>query len=103
MYSMTGNMEETAWPQRDRWIWLPANEYPDAQNTVFSALTDTSGGNYLVAEFQKRYIFDRPVRRACLRVSADTAFRLYLGDQVIVTGPPSVGGDFIGNETAREH
>ena len=90
-------------PQRDHWIWLPASEYPDAQSTVLSALNGTSGGNYSVAEFQKRYTFDRPVLRACLRVSADTAFRLYLNDQVIVTGPPSVGGDFIGNETAREH
>ncbi len=90
-------------PQRDHWIWLPASEYPDSQSTVFSALTETSGGNYSVAEFQKRYTFERPVRRARLRVSADTAFRLYLNDQAIVTGPPSVGGDFIGNETAREH
>ncbi len=89
--------------QRDNWIWLPVGEHPDNQSTVFSALTDNSGGNYSVAEFQKRYTFDRPVRHARLRVSADTAFRLYLNDQAIVTGPPSVGGDFIGNETAREH
>ena len=89
--------------QCDNWIWLPAGEYPDNQSTVFSALADTSGGNYTVTEFQKRYTFDRPVRRARLRVSADTAFRLYLNNQVIVTGPPSAGGDFIGNETAREH
>ncbi|MCR4621808.1 MAG: hypothetical protein K5663_06960 [Clostridiales bacterium] len=90
-------------PKRDHWIWLPASEYPDAQSTVFSALTETAGGNYTVAEFQKRYTFDQPVRRTRLRVSADTAFRLYLNDHVIVTGPPSVGGDFIGNETVREH
>ncbi len=90
-------------PQSDCWIWLPVRAYPDAQSTVFSALIDTSGGNYTVAEFSKSYTFDKPIRRACLRVSADTAFRLYLNDQVIVNGPPCVGGDFIDNETAREH
>lgn len=89
--------------QSDCWIWLPVRAYPDAQSTVFSALIDTSGCNYTVAEFSKRYTFDKPIRRACLRVCADTAFRLYLNDRVIVTGPPCVGGDFIGNESAREH
>ncbi len=90
-------------PQRDCWIWLPESAYPEAQSTVYSALSDTSAGNYLVAEFQRCYSFDQPVRRMRLRVSGDTAFRLYLNDQAIVTGPPCVGGDFIGNETAREH
>ena len=87
----------------DHWIWLPAAQYPESQSTVYSALTDTTEGHYTVAEFLRRYAFDKPVRRAVLRVSADTAFRLYLNDRVIVTGPPSVGGDFIGNETPREH
>ncbi|MBR0463239.1 MAG: hypothetical protein IJJ23_02490 [Clostridia bacterium] len=87
--------------RKDQWIWLPASRYPDSQRTVYSALTDTSQGNYTVAEFQKSYAFDRIVTGAHIRFSGDTACQLYVNGSAAGTGPASVGGDFIGNETVR--
>ena len=87
----------------ETWIWLPEKEYPANQETVVSALTDTTGGHYTVAEFHREYAFGRRVARARLRVSADTAFQLYVNGAFVMTGPACVGGDFIGNDTPRDN
>lgn len=86
----------------EQWIWLPKEQYPKEQNTVFSGFYRNQADNYTVAEFDKQYVFDKTVVKAELRFSADTAFQLYCNGSILATGPACVGGDFIGNETVRE-
>ena len=38
-----------------------------------------------------------------MRFSADTVFQLFCNDGIIATGPACVGGDFLGNKTARDN
>lgn len=87
----------------EKWVWLPEKRYPDSQTTVYSALLEDQKANYVVAEFIRSYAFDQKVMKASLRFSADTAVQLYVNEKIIATGPASVGGDFIGNETVRDN
>lgn len=87
----------------EQWIWLPKDKYPENQKTAFSTSGCENDNSYTVAEFDKKYSFRKRVISAALRVSGDTAFQLYCNQAVIVTGPPCVGGDFIGNETVRDN
>ena len=86
----------------DTWIWIPHSMYPGHQTTVYSALADQSCGHYTVAEFMRTYHLEQAPAGIRLRVSGDTAFQLFLNGQAVISGPPCAGGDFIGNETARE-
>lgn len=94
-------MEPVSLQHSENWIWLPRGRYPDCQQTLPSALLWRLQ-NYTVAEFRRDYTFEKKVVSAQLRFSADTAFSLYCSDALIATGPPAVGGDFIGNDTPRE-
>ena len=87
----------------DTWIWLPEEKYPANQRTVFSAHGDMTDGHYTVAEFRGDYAFGKRVVSAKLRFSGDTAFQLYCNGGFVATGPACVGGDFIGNDTARDN
>ncbi len=87
----------------EKWIWLPEDRYPDSQITIYSALLENAKANYVTAELTREYRFAEKVVSAKIRFSADTAVQLYLNGSVIATGPVSVGGDFIGNETVREN
>ena len=87
---------------REQWIWLPAGQYPADQETDIYVTSD-DGRHYCVAEFEREYTFAQPVVSADLRFSGDTAFQLFLNGGIVATGPACVGGDFIGNETARDN
>lgn len=88
---------------RENWIWLPEKDFPDRQTTIFTPLARTRAGNYTAARFAKTYTFApgrKPVS-VTLRVSGDSAFRLYAGNEIICRGPAWVGGDFLDNENPR--
>lgn len=85
----------------EQWIWLPQTRYPHNQTTIYSAFGNFSECNYTVAEFAKRYTFEQTPVLVRLRFSADTIFQLFCNDELVATGPASVGGDFLGNEQAR--
>ncbi len=88
----------------EQWIWLPKAQYPDRQETIYVGLdADTPDGNYTVAEFSKIYTFDRRVKSAEIRFSGDTAVQLFLNGKLLATGPASVGGDFLDNDTPRDN
>ena len=87
----------------ENWIWLPKDKYPRCQHTNYSGFDDKSKGNYTVAEFKRKYSFDKKIVSATLYVSGDTLFWLCCNGEFNVTGPASVGGDFYGNETARDN
>ena len=88
--------------QQEPWIWLSEELYPEDQHTSFSAFGDKAQGRFAVAEFRREYAFEERVVSARLRFCGDTLFQLYLGGALLATGPACVGGDFIGNETARD-
>ena len=85
----------------DKWIWLPEKKYPARQSTKYSAFL-SGNENYTVAEFKKKYIFDKRIEKLDIYVSGDTSFILYLNKKAIATGPVCVGGDFLGNEKAPD-
>lgn len=84
------------------WIWLPKDLYPEHQETSFDAFTEPSAKTFVVAEFEKKYTFDKKAVSVSVVCSADTEFRLFCNGRSVATGPASVGGDFFGNGKARE-
>ena len=87
----------------EKWIWLPENKYPEYQTTNYSKCGNDDPKNFTVAEFKKDYSFCKKVIKAHLRFSGDTEFQLYLNGETIATGPVNVGGDFLGNDKARDN
>ncbi len=85
----------------EKWIWLPREKYPNNQTTNFAVTRDQPDGHYTVAEFKKDFTFESEVVEAQLRFSGDTSFRLYLNNEIVATGPISVGGDFLYNKEPR--
>lgn len=84
---------------KEQWIWLPERVYPDAQTTVYNGFQDKTEGNYTVAEFQKDYQFAKKIVSVKLVFSGDTLFQLFCNEELIATGPPSVGGDYMCDES----
>ena len=87
----------------EKWIWLPKEQYPDHQTTIYSPYDEHTAGNYTVAEFTKEYQFKKKVRSAKLRFSGDTEFQLYCNGEILATGPIAVGGDFLENDKPRDN
>lgn len=67
----------------------------------FSTVGDFS--RYTVTEFCRTYRFETEVVRATVEACGDTVFQLFLNEECLMVGPPSVGGDFIGNDTPRDN
>lgn len=86
----------------ERWIWLPKKEYPKYQTTGFGCGGDPEKYNYSVAEFKKKYVFDKKIKKAVVRFSADTAFRVYCNNCLLATGPVVTGGDFLEGHRSRD-
>ena len=62
----------------ENWIWLPTDKYPDRQTCCYSDLESDKSGLFTVAEFKKDYSFEKKIKSAKLRFSADTALQLYV-------------------------
>ena len=82
------------------WIWLDPGLYPEYQNSRYNSFSpDAPPGaralRYGVAEFRHAIHADKDIVRVDLRVSADAAFRLWINDGWVGSGPPSAGGDFL--------
>jgi hypothetical protein len=86
----------------EKWIWLPEKLYPNDQATRFDALSGGSDESFVVAEFKKEYVFERPIACVKVRFSGDTEVQLFCNGDILATGPCAVGGDFLGNGKARE-
>ncbi len=87
----------------EQWIWLPCEQYPDSQTAIYSGFLDHNVGNFTVAEFSRKYAFDKTVTKAALRFSGDTLFQLWCNGDFLATGPACVGGDFMANEFVRNN
>lgn len=87
----------------ENWIWLPTDKYPDRQTCCYSDLESDKSGLFTVAEFKKDYSFEKKIKSAKLRFSADTALQLYVNGEICATGPVSPGGDFLSNDKPRSN
>lgn len=85
----------------EKWIWLDKEKYPGFQNSSFSAMAENKTGEYTVAEFLKKYQYEKNIKNVNIRFSADTEVQLYCNGTVIATGPACVGGDFLFNDFPR--
>lgn len=86
----------------EKWIWLPADKYPEHQTTKYSGFL-SGDESYCVAEFARKYEFGKKIKRVALRFSGDTEFQLYCNGKILATGPATVEGDFIGNDRPRSN
>ncbi len=75
--------------------------YPASVGGPFSATGNFA--HYAVTEFGRTYRFDTAVTHVTVQACGDTVFQLFLNGDCVMTGPPSVGGDFIGNDTPRDN
>ncbi len=89
--------------QRESWIWLPRELFPNQQNTEVTCMNRDGKQNHVVARFTKEYRFEKTIKRIFYRTSGDTFFRLSLNDRPICVGPASVGGDFLFNDQPRQN
>ena len=87
----------------EQWIWLPGDSFPENQTTLHTTMYGDSGrdGHYTVVRCEKRYRLDKPVASVHIRTSGDTFFRLSVNGIHRITGPASVGGDFLSNDRVR--
>lgn len=87
--------------QLEKWIWLDGAVYPEYQLADYSGHFEVRTHRYAVAEFSRRYAFEKKIVSAALRFSGDTEFQLFLNGECIAAGPVSVGGDFLFNDFPR--
>lgn len=88
----------------EKWIWLPEDAYPECQTSPLSCFSDQNGAGesrYAVVRCEKRCDYPQAIASVQLRASADTFFRLHINGVHVMTGPASVGGDFLGNDLVR--
>lgn len=88
----------------EQWIWLPDDAYPDRQTTVSSTMSGedrSAHGHYTVVRCEQLYSLGKAICSIHIRTSGDTFFRLSVNDEYCITGPASVGGDFLRNERVR--
>jgi len=87
----------------EQWIRLPRKIFNNEHTTFYGGSFDAKKDSYTVAEFKRNYVFSKKIVCAELRFSGDAVFQLFCNGSIIATGPACGGGDFIGNETARDN
>ena len=58
----------------EKWIWLDKEKYPCFQNSSFSAMAENKTGEYTVAEFLKKYQYEKNIKNVNIRFSAVPRF-----------------------------
>ena len=88
------------------WIWLDEKTYPGFQknyNTIMWPDEMKSDTDYCVADFNKYYEFDQKIKSVKFRISADSAYILFINNIFTGIGPAAAGGDFLCLEKAPKH
>ncbi len=88
--------------QQENWIWLSNAVYPQYQKTFADFECDRTGCNYCVAEFCRKYCFDKKIKKLVLRVSGDSYFRLFINGKYVCEGPEKEGRDFFTNHNSSD-
>ena len=82
------------------WIWLDPGLYPEYQASRYNSFSPHApvgapALRYGVAEFRSTILTLDDMVEVELNVSADAAFRLWINDRWVGSGPASAGGDFL--------
>lgn len=85
---------------KEQWIWLDDKLYPNQQTTIINGF-QPDDGSFAVAEFIRKYDFEKQIVQAKLRFSGDTEYRLLCNGEFVATGPATIAGDFMCNDAAR--
>lgn len=86
----------------EQWIWLPKEKYPEKQRSaLWCSWGEAEQDGYMMVRFAKSCCFSKAIASLHIRCSADTFFRLEVGGVPVMTGPASVGGDFLQNDRVR--
>jgi len=76
------------------WIWLNDKKYPNSGNNCLTFYCDErSHREFKVAEFVKRYSFEKTVKKVSLNVGGDVRYHLYVNGEFLQTGPVQAGAD----------
>lgn len=75
-----------------KWIWLNDKIYPDLQISRFMR-DDDKNDKFAVAEFSKKYTFDKKIIGANVKISASIKYLLWINEKYIGRGPIDGGGD----------
>ena len=74
-----------------KFIWLANSEF---EKSYFTPFCERAGYSFTVAEFKKKYRFEKEIKKLFLKVFADVKYDLYIGGEHKGTGPVSPGGDW---------
>ena len=88
---------------KDNWIWLDEEIYPESQKSPYTGNWGASAENDTVVEFSKSLMLEKEIDYIHLIYSADALIQLYVNGRFLGTGPVSVGGDFLANDTPRNN
>ena len=86
---------------RDSWIWIDPDRFPDRQTSRYTGVWGNTADNDTVVEFSKSVNVGGGISHIDLRYSADAAVQLWINGRFIGTGPVLIGGDFLANDRPR--
>ncbi len=90
--------EIPVFPAKARWIWLPEQEFPNAQATPVSYYTDHHGFAFGSAVFRQKVTLPERLDDCRLLVTGDSKYRLFVNGEIVCDGPPEIGGDWNNQE-----
>ncbi len=79
----------------EQWIWIPAEAYPQCQETMMNRSAENYKRNYKVVCFKKDKAYKKAIDSIDIRFSGDTSVSLYCGGKFTGRAPASAGGDFL--------
>ena len=75
-------------------IWLNKKNYQDYQKNICTCFDNSMDSRFSVIGFKKKYCFKKHVKKAEIRIFADTKYFLYVNDKYFGDGPVCPGGDY---------
>jgi len=89
------------------WIWLNDKTNPDIQNNYINVNSTDSEEReqykYAVVRFEKTFEFKKEIKTINFKVSADSAYHLFINGEFTNIGPASPGGDFLCRKEYPHH
>ena len=76
------------------WIWLNSKMYKGYQKTRTEWGQSPQYGKKYKALFRKNFVLNNLHVQACISLTADVAFRVYINGVFVAQGPPNTGNDY---------
>ncbi len=77
-----------------KFIWLDPKRYPDFQKGYHTIFAEKDDCNYALAEFEKKYAWNKKVNKIEFDIFADCKYELTVNGEVLGIGPTPQGGDY---------